>query len=161
MANKKIVSYSQYTTYHQCPQKYKLKYIDKLGTKDASIELVFGNALHETIQEFLKVMYNESKKKAMEHDWDNFLQERMVASFKEFEKSIGKAPCTAQELMEFYQDGCNIVQYFKGKIKKFYPKQGFELVGIEYKLEKEIKPNIIFWGFIDIVLRDIISGKIS
>lgn len=160
MENKKVVSYSQYTTYHSCPQKYKLQYIDKKGKSESNIHTIFGSSLHETIQEFLTVMYGESKKKAMEQDWDAFLMSRMIYNFQTEEEKMGKLPATKEELMEFYEDGCNIVQYFKGKLNKFYPKQGFRLVGIEYKLEKEVKPGVFFWGYIDVILEDVISGKI-
>lgn len=160
MEKKRVVSYSQYTTYQQCPQKYKLKHIDKLGTSDANIHTIFGNALHETIQEFLRVMYYESKRSAMERNWEAFLQEKMIDIFQDSQRKMGGYPCTKDELLEFYKDGCDIMSYFKGKINKFYPKQGFELVDIEYKLEKELKRGVYFWGFIDIILYDKIAGKL-
>lgn len=157
--SKKVVSYSQYTTYHQCQQKYKLQYIDKLGINESNIHSVFGTSLHETVQEFLQVMYNESKKKALETNWDDFLQTRMVENFQKEEERMGKAPCTREQLIEFYNDGINILNYFKGKLNKFYPKQGYKLLDIERKLEVEVKNNVVFWGFIDVLLEDVISGK--
>ena len=50
MGKNKVVSYSQYTTYHQCPQRYKLQYIDKKAKSEGTIDTVFGSALHETIK---------------------------------------------------------------------------------------------------------------
>jgi hypothetical protein len=45
-------------------------------------------------------------------------------------------------------------------IGKFYSKSGYELVGIEIALNKEIKKGVHFIGFIDIVLRDIAENTI-
>ena len=157
---KRVVSFSQYSTWSGCKKKYKLQYIDKLAKSGGNIHLVFGTAIHETIQAFLKVMYGESKKAALNINLDNLLYENMIEAFQSDQKKMkGKAPCTKEELIEFYKDGQNILHYFVGKLNKFYPKQGYELVAIEYKLETEVKPGVIFWGFIDVVLRDKISGK--
>jgi hypothetical protein len=72
---------------------------------------------------------------------------------------MGEAPATKEKLIEYYADGVNILNYFKGKLGKFYPKQGYKLVGIEYRLEEEVKPNVVFVGYIDVLLEDVISGK--
>lgn len=158
---KKVVSYSQYSMFESCRKKFKLKYIDKLGKNDSNIHSVFGTSVHETIQHFLSVMYGESKKAALGINLEALLYENMIKTFlAEQTKMNGRLPCTKEELIEFYDDGCNIMHYFTSKLKTFYPKQGFELVDIEYRLEVEVKPGVWFWGFIDVVLRDLISGKI-
>ena len=68
------VSYSQYSMWSSCPQQYKLNYIDKLGESSGNIHTIFGTAMHETIQHFLDVMYNVTKKQAMEIDLDLLLK---------------------------------------------------------------------------------------
>ena len=157
---KKVVSFSQYSTWSGCKKKYKLQYIDKVARSGGSIHTVFGTGIHETIQTFLKIMYGESKKAALNMNLDKLLYENLITAFQADQKKMGgKAPCTKEELIEFYADGQNILHYFTGKLNKFYPKQGYELVAIEYKLEEEVKPGVVFWGFIDVVLRDKISGK--
>lgn len=158
---KKVVSFSQYSMFESCGKKFKFNYIDKVGTKESNIHSVFGTAMHETIQDFLRVMYGESKKAALNLDTDKMLLAHLITTFtNEKKKMKGKNPCTQAELGEFYIDGQNILHYFRGKLNKFYPKQGYELVDIEYRLEVEVKPGVVFWGFIDVVLRDKISGKI-
>lgn len=155
------VSYSQYGMFSTCKEQYKLQYIDKLGKISSNIHLIFGTAVHETIQEFLKVMYNESKVAALKIDLDDMLLKNMIASFNiEKENMKGVPPCTREEMEEFYGDGRRILQYFKGKLTKFYPKSGYELVGIEIPLEIEVKNGVKFIGYIDVVLKDKISGKI-
>ena len=158
---KRVVSFSQYSMWSSCKKKYKLQYIDKLAKSGGNIHSVFGTAMHETIQTFLKVMYGETKKAALNINLDNLLYENLIEAFQSDQKKMdGKSPCTKEELIEFYNDGQNILHYFTGKLNKFYPKQGYELVDIEYRLEEELKPGVVFWGFIDVVLRDVISGKI-
>jgi len=155
------VSYSQYSTYSTCPQQYKLKYIDKLGESSSNIHTIFGTAMHETIQHFLSVMYGVSKKQAMEIDTDKLLLEWMRKEFiKENEKLTEGTICTQLELEEFYGDGRRILEWFKNKLDKFYKKTGFELLGIETALNKEIKNGVHFIGFVDIILKDIASNEI-
>ena len=76
------VSFSQYNMWSSCPQQYKLNYIDKLGESSGNIHTIFGTAMHETIQHFLDVMYNVTKKQAMEIDLDLLLKDKLVEEFK-------------------------------------------------------------------------------
>ena len=150
------VSYSQYGVYSTCQEQYKLNYIDKLGTSSANIHTIFGSAMHETIQHFLDVMYNVSKKQALTLNLEGMLYKQMVEHFtKESEKMVdGMYPCTKEELGEFFEDGKAILKYFTSKLDKLYHKSGFELVAIEQRLNAEVKPGVNFIGFIDVLLRD-------
>jgi hypothetical protein len=149
------VSYSQYGMYSTCQQQYKLKYVDKLGESSANIHTIFGSAMHETIQHFLDVMYNVSKKQALTLNLEGMLYEKLVEHFtNEKEKMEGRFPCTKQELDEFFEDGKLILDYFTKKLDKLYSKSGFELVAIEQMLNAEVKPGVNFVGFIDVLLKD-------
>ena len=150
------VSYSQYGMYSTCQEQYKLNYIDKLGTSSANIHTIFGSAMHETIQHFLDVMYNVTKKQALQLNLEQMLKDKLVEHFnKENEKmEDGMYPCTKEELGEFFEDGKAILQYFTNKLDKLYHKSGFELVAIEQVLNAEVKPGVHFIGFIDILLKD-------
>ena len=64
--------------WNSCPQQYKLNYIDKLGESSGNIHTIFGSAMHETIQHFLDVMYNITKKQAMEIDLDILLKDKLI-----------------------------------------------------------------------------------
>jgi hypothetical protein len=155
------VSYSQYSQWSHCPLQYKLNYVDKLGIYSSSIHLVFGTSMHEVIQEFLTIMYGTSKKAAMAIDLEDLLKTRLIANFNiEKNKMHGNPPCTQLELEEFFGDGRKILQFFVNRITKFYSKSGFELVGIEIPIDKEIKPGVMFVSFLDVVLRDKISDTI-
>ena len=149
------VSYSQYGMYSTCQQQYKLKYVDKLGESSANIHTIFGSAMHETIQHFLDVMYNVTKKQALTLNLEGMLYEKLVEHFtNEKEKMEGRFPCTKEELDEFFEDGKLILDYFIKKLDKLYSKSGFELVAIEQMLNAEVKPGVNFVGFIDVLLKD-------
>lgn len=155
------VSYSQYGMWTSCQQQFKLSYIDKLGESSANIHTIFGSAMHETIQHFLSVMYGVSKKQALLLDVESMLKEKLIEHFTtEKAKMTEGTPCTQIELEEFFGDGRQILHYFKTKLDKLYTKSGFELVSIELPLNAEVRPGVNFVGFIDIVLKEVSSGKI-
>ena len=64
----KNVSASQILMYDTCPHQWKLSKIDKLQVYTPSVHTVFGTAMHETIQDWLYVMYNQSAKAANDID---------------------------------------------------------------------------------------------
>lgn len=155
------VSYTQYSTWHGCPQKYKLQYIDKLSTSGSNIHSVFGSAFHETVQHFLSVMYGTSKKQALEIDMTGLLQKNLIKEFTEVKaKQNGVNPCTQEELEEAFGDGRLALTQFVSKLGKLYSKSGFKLIGIELPLNAEVRKNIYFIGFIDVILQDVSSGDV-
>ena len=54
------VSHSQFVSYSECNLKWKLRYIDKLGTFTGNIHTLFGTAMHTTLQTYLTEMYGKS-----------------------------------------------------------------------------------------------------
>ncbi len=155
----KIASYSQFASFHSCGHKYKLDYVDKINPYQSNIHAVFGTAMHETIQNFLEIYYGETKKLAMTIDLEEQLLLNLKEVFKKESEKSPKPPCTKEELSEFYTQGTEILHYFKSKINKFYPKSGYELIGIEIELREEVKDGVDFLGFIDVALKDKVSGK--
>jgi hypothetical protein len=155
------VSYSQYSMYSSCPQQYKLKYVDKLDRSESNINLIFGQSIHTIIQHFLEVMYSKSKKEALGIDLKHMLMTEMFKNFvEERDKHGGKDPCTSDELKEYFADGAAILDYFTKKLDNFYSKTGYELLGIEHELRKEIQPGVEFIGYIDILLKDKMTGDV-
>jgi PD-(D/E)XK nuclease superfamily len=155
------VSFTQYSTWSSCPQQYKLNYIDKLGESSSNINSIFGTAVHETLQHYLTVFYNTSKKAADTLDLDKYLLERMRENFiKEKQRFTEGSPCTQLELEEYYGDGRRIIEWLKKNTSKFFGNTGWKLVGIEIPLSTEIKPGVNFIGYIDIVLKNVSSDTI-
>lgn len=150
------VSYSQYSMWSQCPQKYKLSYIDSLSSDEGNIHTIFGTAMHETIQFYLEVFYNLTKKEANEIDLPALLNENLRKEFKRIHEDANEFVTTPEEMAEFYADGVAILEWFKKPKNqaKFFLKKGWELVAIERPINLKLRENINVQGFIDIVLRD-------
>ena len=102
------VSFSQYSMWHNCPQQYKLSYIDGLSESSSNIHSVFGSAMHETLQEYLSRCLRISKSQADKGmDTKAFLKEKMREFFLK-ESNEGKDPiCSKEELVEFLEDEFN------------------------------------------------------
>ena len=50
-----IYSHSRLNTFEQCPQKFKLKYIDKVETDvEESVEAFLGSRAHETLEKLYR-----------------------------------------------------------------------------------------------------------
>ena len=60
----KHVSYSSISTYGKCPKLWELQYLRNQVPFTQNIYTCFGTAMHETIQEWLTVMYHDSVKNA-------------------------------------------------------------------------------------------------
>ena len=154
------ISYSQLSLYIECPKHWQLNYIDKVSVFEPSIHLVFGSAMHTTLQTYLDTMYKDTIKNADALDMYKLLQENLSKEFLKSKKQCGKNPCTQNQLTEFFQDGINIIDFFKKNRNKYFSKK-WELLGCEFPLNVEIKGKLRFVGFIDVVLKNIQSGRIK
>ena len=147
------ISYSQISMYNECPMRWKLNYVDDLRIFESNIYLIFGTAMHEVLQKYLEVMYYDTAKRADMIGLDRVLREKMVEGFKQAEESEGKAPCTKQELQEFYEDGLEIIDFFKKRRGDYFSKRDYELIGCEVPIEVDLQKNIRIVGYLDIVLK--------
>ena len=77
----KRISYSQYSQWDSCPYKWKLNYIDKLGEYTDNIHTLFGTSMHEVLQTYLTVMYNDTIKMADALPLDEMLLHRMKKNY--------------------------------------------------------------------------------
>lgn len=158
------VSYSQYSMWLNCPQEWKLAYVDKLRSDEPSIHLFFGRAIHEAIQTWLNILYTEDKHKAKIFDMEELFKDKLVENFKAHIKIDDNGqktfPCDQETLTEFYLDGCEILKYIRSKHKDFFPTKGHELIGCEVPLNLEVLPNVAYVGYIDIVIKDKKTNKV-
>ena len=159
----KKVSYSQYSLYKQCNFRWYLNYVKKQRVFKPSIFLTFGTSFHQTIQEYLRIMYEESVKNSELFDFRTYLSERMVANYKqELEKVEGQHFIKQEDFNDFIQDGYNILAWLRKNRKKYFSTKNTKLVGIEIPMEQFILeeiPNVIMIGFIDIIFYDKILKK--
>lgn len=160
----KTISYSQFSMWSMCPQKWKLTYIDKHRMGGPSIHTVFGTSFHETIQWYLYVMFNNSIKEADKINLPELLHEQLVQNYMVAVHDLGGEHFSnPQQLQEFYEDGVAILDWLKKHRSKYFTNQGYELVGIEMPLYVQASPKnekVIMNGFLDIVLREIATDKI-
>ena len=151
----KRISYSQYNLWVTCPYKWKLNYIDGLRQFTDSIHTLFGTSMHEVLQTYLTVMYNDTVKMADALPLDEMLLHRMKTNYTQImEKNGGEVFCEQSDMGEFYNHGLIILDWFKKKRNMYFSKKGYELVGIEVPIEYDLPNKIKFIGYIDIVLHD-------
>ena len=74
------ISFSQFHMWKTCPRRWKLKYIDKVGTDEPGVAALFGTAMHETLQEYLDVLYNKSVSEANSLNLNENLKNKYINS---------------------------------------------------------------------------------
>jgi len=154
-AYQKNISYSQLSMYTQCPKKWSLQYREGHKLYEQSIHMTFGTALHETLQHYLDVMYDKSGAEADRIELVEFFEDRLRELYKEgYQKNEGHYS-TPEQLREFFEDGVEIINYFKKKRNQYFSKRGWHLAGIEVPIV--ITPNkrynnVIYQGYLDVVM---------
>ena len=151
----KKVSYSQYNQWTTCPHKWKLNYVDNLRDYTDSIHTLFGTSMHEVLQTYLTVMYNDTIKMADALPLDKMLLHRMKYNYtKTMESNGGVEFCKQNDMEEFYTHGLAILEWFKKKRANYFSKKNYELVGIEVPIQYDLDNNIKFIGYMDVVIYD-------
>lgn len=155
-AYQKAVSYSQYSIYKQCQYQWYLTYIKKESSFKPSIYLVYGTAMHETIQAYLQTMYEKSGKAADELDLNKMLEDRLVENYKiSLQENKNEHFTTKEELKEFLADGQSTLDWLKKNRKKYFSIRNTELVGIEIPILQPVLediPNVLMNGSIDFII---------
>ena len=156
------ISYSQYSMWAQCPHRWKTAYIDGKREFSDNIHTLFGTSMHEVIQAFLTVMYEDTAKAAEALPLEEMLRTRMKRNFESvLENNGGEMFCTEKDMVEFYMHGVEILKFIRKKRAQYFSKKGYELVGIEVPLEYDLPNNIKFIGYIDVVIKDTVRDVIK
>lgn len=162
--DQKGISFSQYSVYAQCPYRWYLSYAQGHYLFSASINTVFGTAIHESIQQYLTILFNDSVKESNAFDMIAVFEEKFKQEYiKEVANNDGHHFSTKEEMAEFYQDGVEILNQFRKKRAAYYSTKDLELLGVEIPLLVPIKDGndtFLFNGYIDIVLRDKTDGTV-
>lgn len=146
------VSYSSVSTYNKCPKLWELQYLRKKIPFKQNIYTCFGTAMHETIQEWLEVLYHDKVKTANEMDLDKLLYENMLKAYRSGKAQNGHEHfSTADELTQFWIEGKHILNYLKKKRNAYFTTKTMMLAGVETLLYQEIKPGVAFKGLVDLV----------
>ena len=156
----KRISYSQYSQWDVCPWKWKLNYVDKLSTFTDNIHTLFGTSMHEVLQTYLTVMYEDTIKMADALPLDKMLLKRMKTNYTEIMgKNGGEVFVEQHDMEEFYNHGLLILEWFKKKRGMYFSKKGYELVGIEVPIDYKMNDGIKFIGYIDVLIHDTVRDR--
>jgi len=154
---KKMISNSQIKSYTQCPHKWKTMYIDGHKEYQQSIFFTFGTAMHETLQHFLTVMYNQTAKAAESLDLPKLLKDNMSIAYKSaLKRNKGEHFTNKFDLEDIYKQGVNILEEFVKKRGTHFSKKNAQLLGIEIPIliESDVNENILIGGFLDVVMKE-------
>jgi putative RecB family exonuclease len=87
----KLYSHSRLSCYEQCPQKYKLQYIDKVDSEtEESIEAFLGVRVHETLEklycdlQYQKLNSLQELLKYFKNEWDKYWDDAIVIVKKQY-----------------------------------------------------------------------------
>ena len=118
--------------------------------------------MHEVIQTFLTVMYEDTAKAAEALPLPEMLRIRMKRNYEDaLTKNGGVEFCAQADMVEFYKHGLLILDFIKKKRAQYFSKKGYELVGIEVPLEYDLPNGVKFIGYIDVVIRDTVRDVIK
>jgi hypothetical protein len=155
---KKTVSYSQYAKWFKCPHQWELDYIKGLKTFEANLNLTYGNAIHETLQHYVKTLYTEGMLKATTLGLRDYFIDHFVQ-----ECTDNKIVFTQDEMQEFVEDGVEFIKEFMTAAVRLqhFPPDKYEFLGVEDELNMDLTNNTQYWGYIDLVLKEKATGRIK
>jgi hypothetical protein len=153
-AFQRSVSYSQFSMWASCPHKWYLTYVENKQPYQASIHTVFGTAFHETIQDYITVMYNESGAAADRMDLIALFQDKFSEVYSKEYKAAGAHFSDPVQMGEFFEDAIAILNFIQKNRNKLFTIRKMRLLGIEIPLLLNVANNIFLKGFIDFVLYD-------
>ena len=146
------ISYSSLSTYNKCPKLWELMYLRNKIPFTQNIYTCFGTAMHETIQEWLTVMYHDKVKTANDIDLNKLLYANIVKAYKQGRAQMkGEHFSSSDELTQFWLDGKHILEFLKKKRAGYFSTKSMMLAGVETLLYQDIKPGVKFKGLIDLV----------
>ena len=105
------------------------------------------------IQDWLTVLYEQSGVKADNMDLEGMFQEKFINLYKEgYTKNKDTHYSSPEELREFFEDGVAILDFLKKRRKQYFGNRGWHLAGIELPIVMNVGNNLVYKGFIDMVL---------
>ena len=148
----KHISYSSLSTYNKCPKLWEMQYLRGEIPFKQNIYTCFGTAMHETIQEWLTVMYHDKVKAANDMNKHQLLYSNMIKAYKQGKAQNGHEHFSNQdELTKFWIDGKHILDFLQKKRGGYFSTRNTMLAGVETLLYQEIKPGVVFKGLVDLV----------
>lgn len=151
----KVISYSQFSKFNACPKSWELRYIKKIKRDEPSIALVFGNALHETLQYMLCLLYEKGVKAWENYDYVNEFRHCLKTEYIKSYKQYSNAHFSTQEiLLEHYKDGLEIIKYIKKKRTAYFSTRNIKLIGVEIPIYYDVGKGVYLLSYLDLVFLD-------
>ena len=155
-AFQKNISYSQFSIFKECPHKWELLYKDGLQQYTSTIHTVFGTAMHEALQHYITIMFEQSAAEADRFNIEEYFEERFRETYlKEYKSNSSTHFSSSVEMREFFDDGIAIINFFKKKRGQYFSKRGWFLVACELPIvivsNNKFK-NVLYKGYLDLVL---------
>lgn len=138
------ISFSEFSKYQECGHRHLIQKYLSLVEDEISIHLIFGNSVHRAIELGIKELLD--------------VEERVIMFKKEFYQEMHNKMSEHPDMVnfeDFNKQGENIIRYLSTEaiIKKY------EIIGVEYVLYEPLFGIFHFKGFIDLIVRDRITGK--
>lgn len=156
---KKKVSFSQYSGWFKCPHSWYLNYLKGLRVYESSLSTCFGTAIHNTLQDYIKVLYTDGAEVADQKDLVKEFRNHFTQELETNKDQLEKY--TEDDVTEFMFDGEDILKTFVSSANriKYFPSKKYEFIGVELPLEVDIKNNVQFIAYVDLILRDKSTGR--
>ena len=101
--NQKLISYSQFSMFNECPKKWSLQYVEGHKQFTSTIHTVFGTALHEVIQHYLTVMYEQSGAEADKINTYEMFEDKLREEYtKQYKSNKNQHFSSPDELKDFF-----------------------------------------------------------
>ena len=161
--NKKRVSFSQYSMWMKCPFQYYLNYILGKRIFDANLNTCFGTAIHSAVQTYIEKLYRESLEVADSLNLHKIFQDKFLEELNTAKTKNPNLKYTDDDYTEFLFNGEDILKAFlntSNRIKHF-PSNKYEFIGTELPLDAEMRNNVDFIAFVDLILKEKATGRIK
>lgn len=157
----KTISFSQFSLFSQCPLSWYRQYVEKIKFDSKGMDMLFGTAFHETLQEYLSIYFNQTIVAANAFDCDKFLNDAMLAEFKKMSKDGDTSFTDKDTMRSYFIDGVEILKFVKKNIRNYFDKSKYDLFGIEVPILVPVSEGskIAIVGFLDIVLKEKESNR--
>jgi hypothetical protein len=154
----KHISYSSISTYNKCPKLWELQYLRSAVPFTQNIYTCFGTAMHETVQEWLTILYHGKVKEAMDMDLKDLLYVNMIKAYKQGKAQMGHEHFSSQEeLTQFWLEGTHILEWLKKHRGAYFSTRTMMLAGVETLLYQEIRPGVMFKGLVDLIFYNTVN----
>ena len=144
-ANKTHISFSEFSLFNQCGYRHLLEKHLAVIQQQPSIHLYFGNAVHASIEYFLK---NDIETNNMVDFFRSTFTKDMMDNMKE-------TADFKNNFYDFLEHGEHILRILE--LENIF--KDYEIVAIEEALYENVHLNYYFKGFIDLVIRHKITKR--